>query len=66
MTLFPQLSNFLFSPRIGGGLAGLVGEIRLLNRRAQVDDRDGRRRRSSTTTTKATVSHAATDANAAV
>jgi hypothetical protein len=24
MTLFPQLSNFLFRPAIGGGLAGLV------------------------------------------
>jgi hypothetical protein len=24
MTLFPKLSNFLFSPRQGGGLAGLV------------------------------------------
>jgi hypothetical protein len=26
MTLFPQLSNFLFSPAIGGGLAGLVSQ----------------------------------------
>jgi hypothetical protein len=40
MTSFPQLSNFLFSPRHGGGLAGLVSlaqtALRLYPRRRAI------------------------------